>query len=95
MKAEVDPLHVVVGAAILLMVFVVSVLIYTNFIGRETNIAKCQLENIAVDCDCDGKKNAVDPCPCDVNNAANCKKTSEACFDPKKCECKTKQECQG
>ncbi len=90
-KGEVETMHVVVGAIILLIVFTVSVIIYTQYYGKETGIAKCHIANLQEDCDCDGIANAVDTCPCPNGNVGDKCALLTTCFDSSKCECTTQK----
>jgi len=94
MKAEVEPLHVIVGAALLLMVFVVSVLVYTQFFGKEVSTTKCIIHDLGADCDNDGKNNLFDACPCDPKNQDNCEQSNnkESCMNLEKCLCDNEKE---
>jgi len=95
MKAEVDPLHVVVGAAILLIVLVVSIIIFTKFYGDQTGIARCEIANLKLDCDCDGIKNSIDKCPCIGENTEDCQKKDhiDKCMNSEKCVCDPPKDC--
>jgi hypothetical protein len=87
-RGEVETMHVVVGAVILLLVMTVSVIIYTQYYGKTTNVAKCHIENLNQDCDCDGVPNAVDTCPCGDTLGSNGKcKILTDCYDSAKCVC--------
>ncbi len=92
-RAEADPMHVAIGAILVIIVLVVSVVIFTKYHGKETKQLKCQLERVSCDCDNDGVANPVDPCPTDQDNKKKgCLKTDDikkgGCFDYEKCECR-------
>ena len=88
-KADVDPMHVIVGAALVLLVFVTVTIIYVKYFGDQSRTMKCQVENLKLDCDGDGIVNTLDRCPCDRENKEGCeKKPLTDCFDTAKCECK-------
>ncbi|GEM_PF-3564449 len=64
-KSEVDPLHVIIGAAILgivLWVFIAGVI--PIFTGKQVPYAKAQQELVSQDCDNDGIIGLTDKCPC-------------------------------
>ena len=68
-------LNVIVIAAIVLVVLVVSIIIYTGFIGDEKKKLDEHIFNIGHDCDGDGLSDAIDPCPCDIENPDELTKT--------------------
>ena len=67
-------LNVIVVAAIVLVVLVVSIMIYTGFIGEETAQLNKHIFSISHDCDGDGLSDAIDRCPCDTEDPDEPKK---------------------
>lgn len=69
-KAVELTLNVIVVAAIVLVVLVVSIMIYTGIIGKESGKVGDIIEGMEGDCDGDGINNILDTCPCDYDDPA-------------------------
>ena len=82
-------LNVIVVAAIVLIVLVVSIMIYTGFIGDEKKKLDEHIFSIGHDCDGDGLSDAIDRCPCDVEDQDEPKK--KCTTDVKDCVNKIKE----
>ena len=67
-------LNVIVVAAIVLVVLVVSIMIYTGVIGKEKTELDKHIFSISHDYDGDGLSDAIDPCPCNSENTYESKK---------------------
>ena len=83
-KAVELSLNVIVVAAIVLVVLVVSIMIYTGIIGEETTQLNKHIFSISHDCDGDGLSDAIDRCPCDLEDPDEPKKKCrpvEKCVD--------------
>ena len=89
-KAVELTLNVIVVAAIVLVVLVVSIMIYTGAIGKERTKLDENIFSIGHDCDGDGLSDAIDPCPCDpdIQDESKCTTPHKDCADKitaKKC----------
>ena len=82
-KAVELSLNVIVVAAIVLVVLVVSIMIYTGYMGEAKITLDQNIYRINHDCDGDGINDAIDRCPCDVEGPADLKKK---CRPVKDCE---------
>lgn len=84
-------LNVIVVAAIVLVVLVVSIMIFTGIIGEERKKLDEHIFSISHDCDGDGLSDAIDRCPCDSEDPDEPKKkcsSVESCakmINEKKC----------
>ena len=67
-------LNVIVVAAIVLIVLVVSIMIYVEFIGKERQNMDNHIFSIGHDCDGDGLSDAIDRYPCNAENPNEPKK---------------------
>ncbi len=76
-------LNVIVVAAIVLVVLVVSIMIYTGIIGEESGKVHDIMEGMEGDCDGDGINDILDTCPCDYDDPAK----------PRKDNCKPAETC--
>ena len=73
-KAVELSLNVIVIAAIVLVVLVVSIMIYTGLIGKEKTKLDEYIFSIDHDCDMDGLSDAIDRYPCEAEDPADPKK---------------------
>ncbi len=83
-KAVELTLNVIVVAAIVLVVLVVSIMIYVGIIGEEKNKVTGIMEGMENDCDGDSISNILDTCPCDYDDPAKprqgkCEHSPEEC----------------
>jgi len=83
-KAVELSLNVIVVAAIVLVVLVVSIMIYTGIIGEERKKVVDIMGGMENDCDGDGINNILDKCPCDYDDPAkprttDCETPTEIC----------------
>jgi len=77
-------LNVIVIAAMVLIVLVVSIMIYTGYIGKTRVTLDENIYRINHDCDGDGINDAIDRCPCDAEDTNEPKK--ECTTSVKNCE---------
>jgi len=82
-------LNVIVVAAIVLIVLVVSIMIYTGIIGEEKDKIDDIMDGMEGDYDGDGINNIIDRCPCDDDDPG--KPREDDCETPAK-ECNEKIE---
>lgn len=75
----------VVAAALILLVLVVLIMVFSKLFGKEAKTAEGHIDNLGNDCDCDGTPNLIDKCPYDpdVQLKGDCKKTKET----ESCKC--------
>jgi len=77
-------LNVIVVAAIVLVVLVVSIMIYTGIIGEEKDKIDDIIVGMEGDYDGDGINDIIDRCPCNADDPAkprqgDCEITAETC----------------
>jgi len=78
-------LNVIVIAAIVLVVLVVSIMIFTGIIGEERGKVEDIMEGMEGDYDKDGISDILDKCPCNSDDPA--KPRQDGCETPaKKCD---------
>lgn len=70
--------NTIVVAAIILIVLVVSIVIYTTYINKSTGKLDEQI-GLLDDYDNDGTVDMFDKCPCDEGEADKCKTSREDC----------------
>ena len=79
MKGEADPLKIIVGAAIILIVMVAVLYVFTDLFKKEAGVLQDQIIG-AQDYDKDGVINSFDPCPCEAR-VETCTREKKACED--------------
>jgi len=79
MKGEADPLKIIVGAAIIIIVMVIVLYVFTDLFRKEAGVLREQVLG-AQDYDKDGVINSFDPCPCEARAEA-CTKDKRECED--------------
>lgn len=86
-KAAIE-MEKIVAAALVLIVLVVLIMVFSKLFGKEANATSAKIDDLTADCDCDGTPNAVDKCPYDpdVQLKGECKITSEGRTD-RDCKC--------
>ena len=89
-KAVELTLNVIVVAAIVLVVLVVSIMIYVGIIGEERIIIDDIMDGMEGDCDGDGINNILDTCPCNYDDPA--KPREGDCMPPAECDNIIKEE---
>lgn len=69
----------IVAAALVLIVLVVLIMVFSKLFGKESRTTESKIDDINADCDCDGTPNIVDKCPYDpdVQLKGECKKTKK------------------
>jgi uncharacterized membrane protein YvbJ len=90
-KAVELPLNVIIIAALLLIVLIVMIAMFTGIFQKQTGQIRNYVNQLD-DCDQDGTANMFDPCPCNPNTES-CpgKEKLKSCEEGKAPECEPKK----
>ena len=78
-NGEADPLHLIVGAVILLIAMVVIIIIFRGLFSKEANVTSTNIIKVGADSDNDGVSDLLDFCPYDSGFQKRNDPGSDAC----------------
>ena len=74
--------EMIIKATIVIVIAIIVIFIFRNLMGQQQKVGEGQIAGLTGDCDSDGQKDIIDPCPCDAKKPdvnGVCKTKVDAC----------------